>query len=360
MKIKQHDYRDCGAACLASVAGHYKLKIPIARIRQYAGTDKKGTNVLGMLEAAEKLGFQAKGVKGVPESLDKIPKPCIAHVVIKREMGMAALNGQPAELHHYVVIYKVTDSHITVMDPGDGKYHKKTKEEFLKEWSGVLVLLLPDEQFESGDKKISVLGRFWNLLRPKSAVMIQSLVGAALYTVLGLSTSIYIQKITDHVIVGQNKNLLNLLSIMMIIILVIKTAIGMVKSFFALKVGQQIDAQLILGYYKHLMKLPQRFFDTMRVGEITSRISDAVKIRVFINDVVISLAVNVFIVIFSFALMFTYNWKLALLILLIVPFYFLTYFISNKINKKLQRQLMENSADLESQLVESLTSATTM
>lgn len=62
--IKQHDITDCGAACLASVAAHYKLQLPIAHIRQYAGTDKKGTNVLGMVEAAEKLGFEAKGVRG--------------------------------------------------------------------------------------------------------------------------------------------------------------------------------------------------------------------------------------------------------------------------------------------------------
>ena len=44
--IKQHDITDCGAACLASVSAFYKLQLPIARIRQYASTDKKGTNVL--------------------------------------------------------------------------------------------------------------------------------------------------------------------------------------------------------------------------------------------------------------------------------------------------------------------------
>ncbi len=145
MKVKQHDFRDCGAACLASVAGHYKLKIPIARIRQFAGTDKKGTNVLGMIEAAQKLGFQAKGVRGVPESLDKIPKPAVAHVVIKRDMDMAALNGQPLELHHYVVIYQVSASHITVMDPGDGKMHKKTKNHVTENRmrAPVMVMLVP-------------------------------------------------------------------------------------------------------------------------------------------------------------------------------------------------------------------------
>ena len=82
IKIKQHDITDCGAACLASIAANYHLELPIARIRQYAGTDKKGTNVLGLIEAAEKLGFEAKGVKGVLDSLFKIPIPAIAHIIV--------------------------------------------------------------------------------------------------------------------------------------------------------------------------------------------------------------------------------------------------------------------------------------
>ena len=348
INIKQHDVTDCGAACLASVAAHYKLQIPIARIRQYANTDKKGTNVLGMIEAAERLGFQAKGVKGVVESLSKIPKPAIAHVAKKEG------------LLHYVVIYGVTDKHVTVMDPGIGKTEKLKLSDFLKEWTGVLILLLPTEQFEVGNQKISTFQRFWHLLRPHTSVMLQALVGAAVYTILGLSTSIYIQKITDNVIVEGNKNLLNLLSLGMILLLLLQVVLGAVKSVFALKTGQSIDARLILGYYKHLLKLPQQFFDSMRVGEIISRVNDAVKIRVFINDVLISLAVNIFIVVFSFGMMFTYYWKLALLMLAIIPFYVVIYFIVNRINKKQQRAMMESSAELESQLVESLNSIATI
>jgi ABC-type bacteriocin/lantibiotic exporter with double-glycine peptidase domain len=47
--IKQHNITDCGAACLASISAHYNLQLPIAAIRQYAGTDKKDTNVLFFL-----------------------------------------------------------------------------------------------------------------------------------------------------------------------------------------------------------------------------------------------------------------------------------------------------------------------
>ncbi len=67
--IKQHDISDCGVACLVSIAAHYSLYIPISKVRQYTGTDKQGTNVLGVIEASEKLGLTAKGVKGPFESL---------------------------------------------------------------------------------------------------------------------------------------------------------------------------------------------------------------------------------------------------------------------------------------------------
>lgn len=346
--IKQHDITDCGAACLASIAAHYNLQIPIARIRQYAGTDKKGTNVLGVIEAAQKSGFEAKGVRGDFESLFKIPKPAIAHIVVKER------------LHHYVVIYEVAKTHITIMDPGNGKLNKRTHKEFTKEWTGVLVLLVPQDDFVAGNEKVSIYKRFWVLLKPHKFVLIQALIGAVVYTLLGFSMSIYIQKLTDFVFVGGNTKLLNLLSIIMICLLILKVIIGIFKDVFLIKSGQQIDARLILGYYKHLLKLPQQFFDTMRVGEIISRINDAVKIRTFINGVSLSLTVNFLILIFSFGLMFLYYWKLALIMLLVIPLYAIIYFITNRLNKKTERTIMESSADLESQLVESLNSVGTI
>lgn len=348
IKIKQRDITDCGAACLASVASHYKLNLPVAKIRQFAGTDKKGTNVQGMLEAAQKLGFEAKGVKGPFESLFKIPKPAIAHIIVKEV------------LHHYVVIYKTTNKYIEVMDPGNGQIYRKTHEDFKKEWTGVLVLLLPAEEFEAGNKKVSVNSRFWGLIKPHKSILIQALFGAIIYTILGLSTSIFVQKIVDFVLVDGNQNLLKMMSLAMVVILLVQLFISVIKTVFTIKTGQLIDAQLILGYYKHLLKLPQQFFDTMRVGEIISRINDAVKIRIFLNDVSINFLVNIFIVFFSFLLMFTYYWKLALIMLAVIPFYLLIYAVTNKLNKKAQRKLMENAAEIESQLVESLNSVGTI
>lgn len=346
--VKQHDITDCGAACLASIAAHYKLQVPIARIRQFASTDKKGTNILGLLEAANKLNFEAKGVRGDFDSLFKIPTPTIAHIIVKEV------------LHHYVVLYGITKNHIKIMDPGDGKIHKKTHEDFKKEWTGVLVLLQPKEEFSIGNEKVSVFKRFWYLLRPHRFVLLQALVGAVIYTLLGFSTAIYVQKITDFVLVGGNTKLLNLLGVIMLFLLALQFIIGLYKDIFLIKSGQQIDVRLILGYYKHLLKLPQQFFDTMRVGEIISRINDAVKIRTFINGVSLNLTVNIMIIVFSFALMFSYYWKLALTMLLVIPLYLVIYVTVNALNKKTERKVMEKSANLESQLVESLNSVGTI
>lgn len=346
--IKQHDMRDCGAACLASVAGHYGLQLPIAKIRQLCHTDKRGTNALGLIQGLEQMGFNAKGVKASLENLPKAPLPAIAHTIFKEQY------------QHYVVIYKVHKGKISVMNPAYGKIETYTTEEFAKIWTGVLILLEPNEYFEQRNEKTGLYQRFYQLIQPHRSILLQALVGAIFYTLLGLSTSIYIQKITDYVLVDGNRRLLNLLSLIMIVLLLFQIFLGVMKSVLTLQTGQKIDKYLILGYYKHLLKLPQRFFDTMRVGEIISRVNDAVKIRTFINDVSIQIVVNVFIVLFSFALMFTYYWKLALIVALVIPFYLGIYAITNWLNKKVERRMMEESAELESHLVESLNAVKTI
>lgn len=348
IQIKQHDITDCGAACLSSVCAYYGLRFPLSRIRQYAFTDQKGTNILGLIEAANKLGLVAKGVRAKFEALQVIPKPVIAHIIVKEV------------LQHFVVVYKVTENKITYMDPADGRMHQVENENFVKMWTEILVLLEPDDSFCTGNMKKSMVGKFLSLLIPHKNVMFQALFGALIYSILGLSTSIYVGKITDYVLVDKNLNLLNLMGVAMLIILLVRTFIGAMKSILALKTGQRIDAALILGYYKHLLTLPQQFFDTMRVGEIISRVNDAIKIRNFINNVSLDLVVNVMILVFTLGLMFVYSWKLALVTLISAPLFFIVYWLFNRLNRKYQRAIMESGAELESQLVESINSISTI
>ena len=294
-----------------------------------------------MIEAAGKLGFEAKGVRAEPEALKMISLPAIAHVIV---------NGV---LHHFVVVYGVSDKHITYMDPADGEMHRVAWDAFLKLWTGVLVLLEPKDDFVQGNMKTSIPQRFFQLLRPHRRVMAEVLFGAVVCSILGLSTSVYVGKIVDYVLVDENTNLLNLMGVAMLAIILIRVFISTTKSILALKTSQMIDVTLILGYYKHILH-------TMRVGEIISRVNDAVKIRTFINNVLVDLVVNVLILIFAVGVMFVYSWKLALVTLVSAPLFFVVFFLFNRLNKRYQRKIMETAADLESQLVESLNAITTI
>lgn len=135
-KIRQHDITDCGAACLTSIASYYGKRIDLARIRQFAHTDKSGTNVLGLLEAANKIGFAAKGVKGGFNSLLSIPLPAIAHIIVNKNY------------QHYVVLYKINKRYVWVMDPAFGQLKKVLFEVFCSEWTGVLIILTPLQDFQ--------------------------------------------------------------------------------------------------------------------------------------------------------------------------------------------------------------------
>jgi len=348
LKIKQLDITDCGAACIASIGIFYGLKMPIARIRQYAFTGKNGTNVLGMIEACKKLGFTGKGVMAEPEALDIVAKPVIAHVVINNI------------LTHYVVIYKTTKDTVIYMDPIDGEFHKKTKSEFKNIWTGVLILIEPTNTFVGGDKTTHNFTRLIKYVAPHKVMLLQALFGALITTILGLSMSIYIGKITDYVLVYGNKNLLNVMSVAMIAILLIQVLIGAIRDIIILNTGQKIDTTLILGYYQHILKLPQFFFDAMRVGEIVSRIGDATKIRDFINQTALGLILNSLTIVIAFGLMFFFSWKLTAIIFVSTPFFLISYYLFNRLNKKYQRKTMETAAELQSQLVESLNSIQTI
>ncbi len=177
--IKQHDITDCGAACLATVSKQYGLKMPISKIREVAGTDKQGTNAAGMIKAAEKLGFTAKAVKGDQNAFfSEFPLPAIAHVIVD------------GALLHYVVIHKITKKQVVVADPAKGIV-KYSPEEFFKQWTGILILLVPSERFEKGDETESTISRFFKLLLPQKRLLFDIFLASLVYTILGVGGSFY-------------------------------------------------------------------------------------------------------------------------------------------------------------------------
>lgn len=346
--IKQSTRSDCAAACLVFVARHHGLNISTAMARRMAGTTRSGTTALGLVQAAEKLGLTAKGIRGGPTSLASCPLPAIAHVKM--------LSGR----HHYLVILARRPGRLRVLDPADGTKAWHTQEAFELIWGGVLILLAPGRAFAPGSRTTAPLTRLVGMLAGHGAALVQIVLGAVLLSALGLTMSFYVQRLIDDVIPDANRSLLGLLGIAMLVLILSRLLVGWFQFRFSAKLSQRIDSSLILSYHRHLLSLPQSFFDTMRIGEMTSRISDAVQIRSFLSSVMVSAILNPVILLSCFGVMFFFSGKLALLTLTQIPLQLTVYLLLNRLNRKYQRQIKERAADLNSHVTEILHTVSTV
>ena len=344
--VRQTDITDCGAACLATVARAHKLRIPIAVIRQYAGTDRRGTNVLGLVEAAQRLGFTARGVRGSMEALAQIPLPCIAHVV-------------QADLLHYVTILRVTAKSVVVADPAKGIV-RHSPDQFKAIWSGVLVLLVPAPTFQRGDGCSGRRRGLRLLLRRNRFLLFETLLATVFLTLLGLATSLYLQVIVDKVLVNKDPILFRWLSAGLAILVLIRAAFGAVRGALSAYMSRSVDLSLMLDYYRRVLAMPVQFFEARASGEILSRLADAVKIRTMICNSALTLLIDTVTMAAGFAVLVSFSGRLALSVLLVVPFMVsLLYFVTRPL-RRAQRSVLEQAAELQSCLVEDLAGITTI
>ncbi len=77
--VRQYDRVDCGPACLLAVLRFHGGDAGLAPVRSAAGTDASGTSLLGLYQAAETLGFDARGATGDYESLRSVKGAVDSH-----------------------------------------------------------------------------------------------------------------------------------------------------------------------------------------------------------------------------------------------------------------------------------------
>ena len=341
--IKQNDIKDCGAACLATICRQYGLKIPISKIREISGTDKNGTSALGVIKAAESLGFTAKGVKvSKPEDIFfEFPKPSIAHVIID------------GKLMHYVVIHKVTKDEILIADPAKGIVKYKP-EEFYKIWTGVLILMVPAPTFEKGDETKGLFQRFWGLIKVQKNLLGNIFVSSILITILGIIGSFYFKFLIDDILPNNLDKSLLVISLAMIGLAVFRVITEFFRSLLLTHMSQNIDIPLLLGYYNHVIDLPMNFFGTRKVGEIISRFNDGAKIRDAISSATLTLMIDTVMAIVGGVILYMQSPKMFLACFIPIVLYLGLVFIFKKSLEDVNRNVMEDNSKLTSYLVESI------
>lgn len=300
--VRQRDHADCGAAALASVALHYGLTPSLQKLRELSGTDRTGTTLLGLVQAAERLGFVARGVRASSEALPQTPLPAIAHVVTPEGRG------------HYVVVYRVRRNYLVAADPARGVV-RLSREDFFRQWTGYLLLLSPTARLSDASAPAgpSAWGRLIALLRPHAGLLAHACLCALFMTLLGLSSFFFIRQLMNHVIPEAQTRFLNALAIGVGMLLIFRAFFAVVRQHLLVHVSRSVDLNLMSDYLRHVLRQPVPLFEMRAPSDFLSRIQDAVTIRQTIGGTALGILVDASLVVLTAAVMFVFDPRLAVL-----------------------------------------------
>lgn len=297
----QHDAMDCGPTCLRMVAAFYGKRYSLEGLREKSFITREGVSMLGISEAAEKIGFRSICVQVGYEKLQEAPLPCIIH-----------WNQQ-----HFVVVYKLNDKHVWVADPGAGKL-KYTKEEFCNCWlssrkneedTGVALLLEPTPEFYTIEDEGDEVNRrgfsfLYSYLRPYRGLVGQLLLGLLLGSMIQLMLPFLTQSVVDFGINNQNLGFIYLVLIAQLMLSFSSSTVDFIRGWILLHLGTRINIALISDFLIKLMKMPISYFDSKMTGDILQRINDHKRIQDFLTGSSLSVIFSVFnIIIFGIVLL---------------------------------------------------------
>lgn len=347
--VKQHDATDCAAACLAMVCLHYKKETTITRLRDMMGTDLKGTNMLGLDKCASALGFVTQAVRVDKEGfLSKYTLPAIANVITKEGMT------------HFVVVFKITKKYVIIGDPAKDLMRVEI-DEFYKTFTGAMLILKPNNKFETGKLKgEKIFHRYIALLKPQMKLFVYGIVSSLIITILGIVSSLFNNILFDEILPYKQENVLKLVVIVFLGINISQVVVSFVRQWMMMHLSIKIDIPLMLGYFEHIYKLPMKFFATRKTGDITTRFSDAFTIKDVFTNIALTLILDIGMALITGVILFNMNSTLFAIIIFMTIISIILVFIFKQPYKKINEEQMQQSAVLNSQIIEGLRAVETI
>lgn len=343
--VPQIDARDCGVAALASIAKFYGSDFSLAHLRELAKTNKEGTTALGIVKAADEMGFETRPVQADKTLFDMsdVPYPFIVHV------------NKEGKLQHYYVVYQTKKDYLIIGDPDPSvKITKMSKERFFSEWTGVAIFLAPKPSYQPHKDKKNGLLSFLPLIFKQKSLIAYIVLSSLLVTIINIGGSYYLQGILDEYIPNQMKSTLGIISVGLVITYILQQVMSFSRDYLLTVLSQRLSIDVILSYIRHIFELPMSFFATRRTGEIISRFTDANSIIDALASTILSLFLDVSILILVGGVLLAQNPNLFLLSLLSIPIYMFIIFSFMKPFEKMNHDVMQSNSMVSSAIIEDI------
>lgn len=339
----QKDQTDCGVGCLQSLVRFYGGDISLEILREKSGTSKTGTTLLGLFQCANEIGFDAEGCEADINALIEHKAPVILHVIIENKY------------EHYVVCYSFDGNFFTIGDPAQGIEYWN-KERLLEVWKSKTCLTLkPNETFRQA-KVNQKEKRDWlfDLIKKDSEAIYTIIFLGVLFTLLGMSMSIFSQKLIDDILPQKKLKVLILSIAFLGFLLVGRILIQALRELYIIKQSQDFNQRINKSFFSSLLHLPKLFFDSRKIGDFVARLNDTQRIQNVIKHLITATAVDVLTIIISIGFLFIYSWKLAVTCILISPIIFFLIFSFNRKIIESQKNVMQSYSINEANYIDSI------
>ncbi len=344
--FKQLNAMDCGPTCLRMISKYYGKHYNIDRIREIAGYSKEGTSLLGISDAAEKIGFRTRGVQLTFDQLTKeAPLPCILHW----------------DQYHFVVLnstskWNINANVLTIADPAKGII-KFTKDEFLRQWVstlnekgeqiGTALLLEPTAEFykQAGEKENKLSwGLVFQYLQQSRWQIIQVFIALLITSLLQLIFPFLTQSIVDVGINTRNLQYITVVLIAQLMLIFSRTFVDFIRTRILLHISTIVNLSILSDFWIKLTRLPISYFDSHHTGDTIQRIGDHKQIQNFLTGSALNTLFSLFnFVVFAFILA-QYNIQLFFVFAVGSIIYFAWVQIFLRIRRKINYQTFHISA----------------
>lgn len=295
----QHDSMQCGIACLQMICKHFGREYSLDFLSKLCFATNEGVSLLGIDDAANKLGLKTLCVKASMDELDKISLPAILHWNQK----------------HFVVLYKIKKGRkYYIADPGKG-LTTHTNKEMQEHWlstnsKGVAMMLEPTPHFNDtknasgvGEKEIHSFRFLYGYVRRYYKYFGMIAVGLALGSIIQLVLPFLTQAIVDKGIKHQDLNIILLILFGQLMLTISRTFIDFLRRWILLRISMKINISLISDFFIKLLKLPMSFFDTKLLGDLMQRMNDHGRVNNFLTQNVLNIVFSLLtLIVFSVVL----------------------------------------------------------
>ncbi len=340
--VKQKDQSDCGIACLLSIIRYYGGNATLEQLREHSGTDRVGTTLLGLMEAAKANGFDAKGYEADARCLMEHNQPSILHVQIDK-------------LEHYMVFFAYQNNSFTIGNPAEG-IREYSSDELDSIWISKRCLVLkPNGSFETAKQQEKrKVNWFYQLVKEDINVLISSAIIGLILAGLGMATAIFSQKLIDTIIPSNSISKLITATLMLFLLLIIRSILQYVRGRMVIGQSMNFNNRIVNYFYNSLLYLPKRFFDGREVGDMIARLNDTSRIQNTITQLIGTLLIDLLTLIVTLIVIFHYSWQVGVVAVLFAPLYFIIIWAHNSRIVTRQQEVMKGYAQTESFYIDTI------